>query len=232
MDHELDEEVLRNTKAEHDRQVKSLRARERKARKQSNALRARPPTANEMRACNVYIDSSAEIPWDFTREVVQNGASILERPEACSFFIASNPWEPLEQNVSITAILGGGWILTPGVYLLEALGPALKFKPALGTRRHVWASEKFKTEHPDAWLCILETADKHAGSKWKFALTGDEWAEAKHRATRAGRASEVLALIAEDEVDANVPHAFELTAFLKFIQQVDSDRTSVGIGNS
>ena len=228
---EITEELQASTEAETTRQIKSFQSRAAKAAKLTNTVTAQPPTAAELNGLRVFIDGSVVRTPHLDAWAARHQAVIADSPRQAAVCIAAHPWEPLEDNVTLNSVLNGAWVVGPGVYTLDAIGPAVKYKPALSVRRQIWASDRFKLQHSHYWQELLETIAVSGNCCWKLLEDDGEWAAAKARAMGGGRSAEVLALVVEDEVSGSVNHTLTLPDFMKFITVVDNARTSLGLGS-
>ena len=90
-------------------------------------------------------------------------------------------------------------MVTPAVYMQDAVGTSLKYNPAVRTKRRLWASDAFQAEFPRLWLLILEAMSCVLGCQWKVVPSVEEFGMAKVKAERGGRVAEVVAFVSSAE---------------------------------
>ena len=125
-------------------------------------------------------------------------------------------------------MLGSG----PAAYRHCAAGPAVKYKPAVLTRRKVWVSVLFQSEFPQLWLALLEVLAIITGP-WVILHGAEQWAQTKAIATEARRPAGVLALVTPAEAaefGMDRLHVLGPKHFLKIVCRRDEHRTSLGLG--
>jgi len=175
---ELDAEAV----AEKKRQLKSRQQRENAQIRLSSATTAAAPSQDELHRVRVYVDgdlrASDRLPSRFSREVASREALELQQPYSATVFIAANPWAPVEHVITWIAVLKGAWILTPTSFMRKS-ETALKFNPAVMTKRKVWVSDAVRVAHPEIWRAMLEVLDAYAGNKWTLLHSPEEYAEEK-----------------------------------------------------
>ena len=195
-----------------------------------------PPLPEELDGAAVHVDAGITLPTDWLLHVSRNQAHVMQEAEAhrARFFVTENPWAPTNVMVSWAACLTGAFVVTPAVYMRAAAGPSLKFNPALRTKRRLWASDAFRAECPRLWLLILEAMAYVQWGQWALISSAEDFAMAKVKAERGGRAAEVVALVSSAEAAAAAAakqHVFDANAFLYFIMNVDNGRTTLGLGS-
>ena len=168
----------------------SLKDRLRDEARKHRLLQAEPPASATLRRAVLYVAES-NLPQGWERAVSEKEGFItqsLEQP--AGFYVVADPWKLNNELVGLAASLHGAWLLAPRVYMGLDIGPAMKLKPALQTRRNIWISDNFKTECALAWVIILE-AIVHGGAscKWQVLATPQifaaEKAPAPHRQSRS-----------------------------------------------
>ena len=160
-------------------------------------------------------------------------ASVTEHLHSATVFVACNPWQPLDSKVTWVAVLKGGWVVSPSVYMRRP-GPALKYKCALQVERELYISPSFRQQHASHWLLLLEVMNcPNQTHNWKLMLDAVVFAQKKAPPSNY-KAARVLALLSTEEFEhpANaVPHVFSLMKFIEFISIRDDARTSFGLSN-
>ena len=161
------------------RAQKSLKDRTREEANKRRLLRAEPPTSAELRRAVLYLDvAESDLPQGWQRAVSEKEGLISQSIECpAAFYIAANPWQ-INNELGLAAALHGAWILAPRVYMGLDVGPAMKLKPALQTRRKIWVSDNFKTGCALAWVVIL-AAMQGASCKWQLLETPQKYAAEK-----------------------------------------------------
>ena len=127
------------------------------------------------------------------------------------------------------ASLLGMWIGTADVLKSPPSGPCRRLRPALSTRRQVYVSDAFQTEHAQLWVLLLECLKKQRKHRWTLLLSADDWAHAKAHVDSA----QVLALLSATEFAAmRAPrHVFGPAQFLEFVTHDDVEAGAIGLGN-
>ena len=116
----------------------------------------------------------------------------------------------------------------------EAVGPTIKFAPALATRRLVFVTQRFRDQHRRLWAFILGVMRNVRGQvgvmRWSIITDEREWARQKAQAIKKNRPRDVLALGAEEDQRGAEDRAQIMgpTAFLAFI----SNWENFGLGLS
>lgn len=227
-------EDIVDARLESDRRLTSLIERTKAKAKVEAVLTAQPPTPRELHGATVFISESVLSANRGSLSLALRGheADRVTHEALGNIFVVPDVTR-LTEAVSIAACLKGAWVISPEVFCL-APGPALKFKPALATRRFIWASDGFKEEHPEAWGMLRRVSTPAIGrAQWVFLDSGADWAASKARAIRSNNASKVLALLSSQEAaiqSDEVKHAFDFEGLLHFITRYDRSRCTMGEG--
>ena len=164
---------------------------------------------------------------------MQHEALICDDFRKATLFITDNPWK-LPLLVGWVARLVGAFVLSEAAFCRKRAGPYLKFHSALKTPRLVWVSAGFKRDHADVWnLLSFFLQQRHTQQKWRFLESAQEYAAAKTLAIGKKRSATVIALKADDEDlnDKDVPHVFNQSSFLSFVEKLDYAWTGQGMAD-
>ena len=132
----------------------------------------------------------------------------------------------LTDNTKAIAGLNGAYIMMPSV-LTKNSGVCLKIKDAVKTRRRVFLTDAFRTEHP----AITAVVAQKACATWKLIDSIDGFAAAKNVAMRGNCSASVVAFIGSEEghVYESVTHCYGLVELINFLFCVDSAKSALSI---
>ena len=124
--------------------------------------------------------------------------TIVEARIDATVFVLENPLDP-GMRILWRSVLVGAYLASPSVFTIGS-GIAMKFHPALKTKRQIWISPGFTARHPVATEILTETIRNHKKKTWTVIPGGVENCHAAYAAARAqGRAAEVVGLIDNSE---------------------------------
>ena len=226
--------VHKAVETETKRRVQSRMVRERARARMAERVSAKYPARDDFAKAALYIDPGTPLPPDWAYHVAAHEILITSTCYTAVFFVTPDPWHPRDECLLLCAALCGGWIGTPSLLNKVPAGPCRKCKPAAFTKRLVYVSDAFQTQHCRMWLCILEKLAGMPAHKWKFLGTKEAWAAAKAQAVRRGHSAEVLCLVSAQESvhqHSESDHIFGPVAFLKFILQDQDGVGALGIAS-
>ena len=160
-------------------------------------------------------------------------ANMCKDVHRSNIFLASNPWTPMNPLITWAAALSGAWVISPACFLGNA-GASMKYKPAIFTKRFVWASSAFQHEHCLHWVVLLEVLNAHPGlHAWKVITNAAEWATLRARAEKNKSPTTTLARLSTGEAQANPGSGlFSVADATKFFaNNVDKSKGSIGLLN-
>lgn len=228
MEHEQTRELRDQTQADLARTVKSRLKRETARCRIQQKMYADPPTIAELHRVVAYVDPETALPSNWHTAAPLHEARQTRAMHEATVFITSNPWQPSTELITWAAVLVGGWVLLPAVFM-NRVGASIKFKKALGVQRTVWVSENARRENPRLWLLLLEIMNL-VDHKWTILLDVHAYCAARVKAETAKRSAMVLSLVTDAESVANpLPHIFKPSDFLDFIRDVE--RSTAGLPN-
>ncbi|CAJ1418007.1 unnamed protein product [Effrenium voratum] len=131
----------------------------------------------------------------------------------------------LPVHLAIAAALGGIWLVTPD-FVCAYKGAAIKLKPAARTKRKVFCTLKFQTEHSQEFAVL----QAFQSNQFRLINSLEEFAVAKQQAEDCRSSASVLALLHESEkpVFAGISHCWTPQEFRDFVFQVDLEKTCQG----
>lgn len=228
LDSEKTDELKIAVNAEAIRQAVSARDRANVRVKLSAATTGSPPSNEEFNTCVLLLDDGVQLTGELQATLMKHSGYISREPHRCQFFLAHNPWEPVDPLLKWIAVLSGAWVLSPDCFLGRP-GASIKYKPAIFTKRRVWVSPDFQRENPSCWIALLELLQSHPGHSWKLLPTPAAWATARARAETVKRPTEVLAFVSSVEAGPMTPGTWGLASAIDFLANVDKSRGSIGL---
>ena len=194
--------------------IKSRKAMEKSKAELQVRIAGEGPRGDELRRAAVFCDRGVAVPLD---AFVRHEARQVATPWEALVFVCDDPWWPCDDRVKVTAALLGAWVMDHQA--LVGNGAALKYKRAVSTRRVIWASDGFRTEHATMWQTILECLNvcQHA---WKVLRTAEQYAEAKIKARHTPAAVWALLTAAEGVLN-QLPHVYSAAEFTESICVVE-----------
>jgi hypothetical protein len=213
------------------RKATSARDRANTRLKHSTATTASPPAAQELSKCVVFLDDGIQMPREWLATLSKYRGRMTREAWAASFFVALNPSTPANPLITWAAALAGSWVVSPGCFM-GGVGASIKYKPAIFTKRQVWASESFRADNSDHWLALLEILNSFPTThSWKIVGNAEQWACVRAHAEKAKRPTEVIALVSTPEACAlGKAGAFDLVNATKFFAcNIDKNRRSIGL---
>ena len=133
----------------------------------------------------------------------------------------------MTDNTKAIAGLNGAYIMMRSV-LTKNSGVCLKIKDAVKTRRKVFLTDAFRTEHP----AITAVVAQKACATWKLIDSIDGFAAAKNVAMRGNCSASVVAFIGSEEGHVyyeSVTHCYGLVELINFLFCVDSAKSALSI---
>ena len=136
--------------------------------------------------------------------------------------------------VAFVAKIQGRTLMPPAVLKGERAGPIVAYWPALGMKRLVFLSDRFKAESSEA-AGLLHTMVASGGSRWTLLDTANAFETAKAQAYRKKCNATVLGIFTDAEVCAcnSLPpwmknHIFTRGSFLEFVERLCLPRCNLG----
>ena len=230
LDGEKTDELKAAAQAEEVRQAASARDRANTRVRMSAATTSRPPSDEEYNRCVLFVDAGIQLTGELQATLMKHNGNICREPSRCNFFLAVNPWQPVNPLIKWAAALKGAWVLSPDCFLGKA-GASIKYKSAIFIKRQVWVSAAFQHERPLHWITLLEILQSHPGlHSWKLIHSPAAWATARARAESVKRPTEVLAIVSSGEAHQETPGTLGLGGATDFFaSNVDKARGSVGL---
>jgi hypothetical protein len=231
VDGEVTDEFREFADGEIKKQAKNRRERENKASAMQNYFTARPPSHEELRNANAYIEESAMTETLF--RCTQSLQWSLVAPGQADILVTNNV-ASIPPELHWPALLNGMWVVNPAA-IVGGCGPStIKFKASTEIKRSLWLSHGFLREHE--WLAIqIDAAMQRGSNKWKLLANVEEFADKKQKAVNAKSSASVVALVstAERTQYAGVQHVMTAVEFQVFCTRLDTDRcTLVGMGTN
>ena len=159
--------------------------------------------------------AAKSLSWTLTNDICQASLLLVKSPIAI----------PDHWNVAVRLlglqVASYRSLTTPGHLVLG-------FSPALKTRRRIWISESFMTQHAK----ISQVVQTCIVNRWTRLKSVAEFVHVKAVADRNKSSSTVIALVTEDECNAfasHCSHIYTASTFLDFITIMDSARTFQGV---
>jgi len=227
---ERDAVLLSDSAAERIRQAKSYAGRLQDRLKYKMKTTAVDPTPSELFRSKVYLDVGTNLPREWLATLARVEATVTNTSHAATLFVADNPRSPTSPITTLVASLVGSWVVSPSVFV-EGRGPSVKYLAAITSKRLVWASPAFKQTYQMEWLSILEVANSHSNSKWRFLVSSQEWAKARAIAESKKRPADVIALVGPLEMRDSLKHCFSPAGLVAFIARSDPNKGSIGLLN-
>ena len=211
------------------RQATSLRERSNAQSKYALATVASPPTQRELHRCVVHIENGIKMPDSFLATIATYSGRVTHFVHDANFFIARNPWEPIDQTVTWAALLGGFWVVSPESFMGKP-GASLKYKPAVCMKRAMYVSAAFRAENPMLWRILLEVLSSlRSLHQWTLIHSAPAWAAARVKAERQKHPTAVLGLVGHAEKQDSA-HLCDVNFAFNFLAAVDTTRGSIGLG--
>ncbi len=222
--HEVPAQVCVNSAAHFDKVTKTMVARENAETKLQRVVARNMPAdaqldglralvADDLRSV-AFDDAAMHLGWTFVQEAKDARVFVVENPVG------------LSDETTLTVAMNAGWVMVPD-NVVRRSGVCLKFHDALHTRRKVFMTDSFKTDHPSI-SAFLEFKVQGTNS-WSFIEDIGAFAVLKATATRQKSPATVIALIGDDEgaVFTNVAHCFTLAAFVQFACRIDKESSTL-----
>ena len=212
--------------------------RAKRARRESKVakevMRGMPPDPTSDFECKIFMRDClrtepmdtvimAHEKWDLAESPIQ--ATILINDDADTF-----------EYYQRCAALVGAWVL-PSCWVTTRPDKfhswALKFRPAIETKRFVWCSPDVCASLPRE-VAMIRDAASLANSRWVMVRSVDQWVVKKQHAMGKKCPSLVIALVTHDETElyTGVGHVFEINGFFKFVANLDTAKSTMGMANS
>jgi hypothetical protein len=230
LDRDLEEPgLLAATRDEGKRIVASRLERERRRTRFDKQLTANHLNDSDLFRAKVLVEGGSPLPPDWANHTAKHELHIVREPWEATLFVAVNPFA-VDFRLKFAATLVGAFVVNPAT--ITRAGNAVIFKGghALAQKRLVWVSPGFKAAHPHLWIMLLELLLRQH-HKWTLLAGAREWAAAKAKLMPLKRAAEVIALISDDEYDANsdVKHVYTRDTFLGHFGKLDLANSAIGL---
>ena len=136
--------------------------------------------------------------------------------------------------VEFVVKIQGRTLMPPTVLTGERAGPIVAYSPALGVKRQVFLSDRFKAGSSEA-AGLLRTMVANGGTKWTLLDTADAFEQAKAQAYQKKVNATVLGIFTDAEIGAchTLPpwmkkHMFTRGSFVKFVERLCLPRCNLG----
>ena len=226
-------QIKLDVEAEAARKAISVRDRTNARAKHDNAMTASPPTEKELCKCCVFLDDGLQMPNEWLATLSRYRGIMTREAWRANFFVAMNPSQPVNPLITWAAALSGSWVLSPACFLGQP-GPSIKYRPAIFTKRQVWASDSFIVNQDSLpyWHALLEILNAFPTThSWKILVTAEQWARTRAHCEKAKRPAEVIALVSATEASSlNKAGAFDMASASSFFaSNFDRSRGSIGL---
>jgi hypothetical protein len=222
--HEVPARVCEHSDAHFGKVTKKMVARENAETKlQRVVARNMPSDAQLDGLCAWVADDLRSVKVD--NVAMHLGWTFVQEAKDARVFVVENPAE-LSDETTFTVAMNAGWVMAPD-NLVRRSGVFLKFHDVLRTRRKVFMTDSFKTDHPSI-SAFLEFKVQSA-TAWSFIKDIDAFAVAKATATRNKTAATVIALMGDDEgaVFTNVANCYNFAQFVQFVSRIDKESSTL-----
>ena len=136
--------------------------------------------------------------------------------------------------VEFVVKIQGRTLMPPAVLTGERAGPIVAYESALGMKRQVFLSDRFKAESSEA-AGLLRTMVAIGGTKWTLLDAVNAFEKAKAQAYQKKVNATVLGIFTDAEIGAchTLPpwmkkHMFTRGSFLKFVERLCLPRCNLG----
>ena len=197
-------------------------------------LEARYPGRLELARATLLVEPGTPLPSTWHHRVSDLEMRAVDSATMADVIVAHNPWELNDQCHLWAVVLRGAWVGTAALLDPTPSGPCRKIKAALKTKRRLFVSDGFRSEHCHLWAALLEVLIGTAGHHWELLDGPGAWAYAKAKVMRRGNSAEVLSLLSAAEAQTQLPHdrhIFGPSEFINFLMHDDGTTGALGLGD-
>jgi hypothetical protein len=221
---EVPAQVCVNSAKHFDKVTKAMVARENAETKLQRVVARNMPSDAQLDGLHVWVaDDLRSVAFEAAAQHL--GWTFVQEAKDARVFVVENP-AGLSDETTLIVAMNAGWVMVPD-NVVRRSGVFIKFQDALQTRRKVFMTDSFKTEHPSI-SAFLEFKAQGTNS-WTFIEDIAAFAALKATAARQKSSATVIALIGDGEgaVFTNVGHCFTFATFVQFACRIDKESSTL-----